>query len=166
MELEEGKEKFIESWGTLASEWGIKPTVAQIHALLLVAHEPMDSDTIMRELKFSRGGVNMGIHTLIDWGLVYKRRISGERKDFFEAEKDIWTVFKQILVNRKKKELDPMIKMLGEISQVQPVCPASESFHKTVSEIHKVSGKANRTLDYLIKSDATILGRLFGPFFR
>ena len=166
MELEQGKDKFIEAWGTLASEWGVKPTVAQIHALLLVSPEPLDSDAIMEELQISRGGANMGLHTLMDWGLIYKRRISGERKDFYEAEKDIWTVFKQILIHRKKKELDPLLKVLNEVSDVEPQCPMSSAFHDTVNNIKRVSTKADTTLSYLIQSDSTILGRIFGPFFR
>ena len=85
MDLQEGKEKFIQSWGALGSSWGVNRTMAQIHALLLISPEPMSAEEIMEELKISRGNANMNIRALIDWGLVFKTLIKGERKEFFMA---------------------------------------------------------------------------------
>ncbi|MDX1406723.1 MAG: transcriptional regulator, partial [Saprospiraceae bacterium] len=70
MHLSEAKAKFIESWGKLGSNWGVSRTMAQIHALLIVAREPLCADQIMEALKISRGNVNINVHALIDWGLV------------------------------------------------------------------------------------------------
>ena len=89
MKLTEGKEKFIQAWGTLGSSWGINRTMAQVHALLLIAPESLCAEDIMEELNISRGNANMNIRALMDWGLVSKELKSGERKEFFSAEKDI-----------------------------------------------------------------------------
>ena len=83
MTLKEGKDKFIQSWGTLGSNWGINRTMAQIHALLLVSPEPLCAEDIRQELHISMGNANMNLRALIDWGLVYKKLKSGERKEFF-----------------------------------------------------------------------------------
>jgi DNA-binding transcriptional regulator GbsR (MarR family) len=77
--------------------------MAQIHALLLLAHEPLSAEDIMEELQISRGNANMNIRALVDWGLVHKELKSGERKEFFVAEKDMWLVVKKIIIQRKKK---------------------------------------------------------------
>src|SRR5690349_15247451 len=96
MELKEAKEKFIHAWGTLATNWGINKTMAQVHALLLVSPEPLNAEEIMAELNISRGNANMNLRDLMDWGIVSKIHKSGERREYFWAEKDIWEVAKQI----------------------------------------------------------------------
>ena len=154
MNLEEGKEKFIQSWGTLGSNWGINRTMAQVHALLLITNDPLSAEQIMEQLQISRGNANMNIRALIDWGLVYKELKPGERKEFFRAEKDMWLVVKQVIIQRKKKELEPMLKVLDEISSVEGVCQQSEEFCNVVRDIKLFSNKADSTLDMLIKADA------------
>src|SRR6266849_2504586 len=104
MKLTEAKQQFIASWGAFGTYWGINRTMAQIHALLLVSAEPLNQDDIMEQLDISRGNVNMNIRGLVDWGLVDRVIIPGERKQHFSAEKDIWKVAKQITKERKKRE--------------------------------------------------------------
>ena len=104
MKLSEAKQQFISSWGAFGTQWGINRTMAQIHALLLVSINPLTQDDMMEELSISRGNVNMNIRDLIGWGLVDRVIISGERKEYFTAEKDIWKVATQIIKERKKRE--------------------------------------------------------------
>ena len=154
MTLSEGKEKFIQSWGAIGSNWGINRTMAQVHALLLVSNEAICAEEIMNQLKISRGNANMNVRALIDWGLVYKELKAGERKEFFRAEKDMWDVVKKIIIQRKKKELEPMIKVLDEISCVESQCEESEAFCKVIKELKLFSCKADATLDMLIQADS------------
>ena len=105
MKLEEAENKFIEIWGALGTQWGISRTMAQIHAYLMVKNDPKTTEDIMRDLQISRGNANMNTRALIEWGLVHKVIKSGERKDFFIAERDIWEVTKKIASQRRKKEL-------------------------------------------------------------
>lgn len=153
MDFAVGKDKFIQSWGTLGSDWGINRTMAQIHALLLISHDALSADEIMKELKISRGNANMNIRALIDWGLVYKELKAGERKEFFIAEKDMGQVIKQIIVQRKKKELEPMLKILEEVSKVKSNDEESAEFKKVVQDIKLFSHKANSTLDKLVNAE-------------
>ena len=154
MTLQEGKDKFIQSWGALGSSWGINRTMAQIHALLLISPEALSAEEIMEELQISRGNANMNIRALIDWGLVYKELKPGERKEFFVAEKDMWEVVKNIIIQRKKRELEPMLRVLDEISSVNPESEEAEEFIEVIREIKLFSNKADSTLDTLVKSDS------------
>lgn len=154
MKLQEGKEKFIQAWGTLGTSWGVNRTMAQIHALLLIAPKALSADEIMEELKISRGNANMNIRALIDWGLVYKELKQGERKEYFVAEKDMWTVVKNIIIQRKKRELEPMTRILDEISSVEEQTTEAEEFTNVIREIKIFSNKADSTLDTLVKSDS------------
>lgn len=154
MTLEEGKVKFIQSWGVLGSSWGINRTMAQIHALLLVSPEALCAEDIMDELDISRGNVNMNLRALIDWGLVYKELKTGERREFFVAEKDMWEVVKNIIVQRKKKELEPMLRVLDELAGVEEDSPEAEEFAEVIRDIKLFSSKADSTLDTLIRADS------------
>ena len=154
MQLDDAKRKFIQSWGTLGTDWGISRTMAQIHALLLVSPQPMNAEEVMQELQISRGNANMNLRALIDWGLVYKALKPGERKEFFEAEKDVWEVVKKIIVQRRKKELEPALKILEEVSTVEGETAEVEEFKRVVQDIRLFSNKADRTLDTLIQADS------------
>ena len=118
MKLTEAKQQFISSWGAFGTHWGINRTMAQIHALLLISPEPQTQDDIMEELNISRGNTNMNIRELINWGLVDRVLLTGERKEYFTAEKDIWKVVKQIVKERKKRELEPMLHLLDKTLDV------------------------------------------------
>lgn len=154
MTFHEGKDKFIQSWGTLGSNWGINRTMAQIHALLLISSDPLSADDIIAELKISRGNANMNIRALIDWGLVYKELKAGERREYFVAEKDMWEVVKHIIVQRKKKELEPMLKVLDELSSVEADSDDAQEFTQVIKDIKLFSSKADSTLDTLVKADS------------
>lgn len=155
MKLAEAKKQFIASWGAFGTHWGINRTMAQIHALLMVSPDPLTQDDIMEELNVSRGNVNMNIRDLVDWGLVERVIIPGERKDFFSAEKDIWKVATQIVKERKKRELEPMMKLLDQLENVEgdKKDKAVKQFTDTVSGIKKFSKQADNMLDVLVKAD-------------
>ena len=154
MDVKEGKEKFVQAWGTLGSNWGVNRTMAQVHALLLITPGALSAEAIMNDLKISRGNANMNLRALIDWGLVYKELKPGERKEFFIAEKDMWEVMKAIIAQRKKKELEPLLKILDEITEVEGLCQNSSEFCKVVRDIKMFSCKADSALEKLTKADS------------
>jgi DNA-binding transcriptional regulator GbsR (MarR family) len=155
MELPEAKEKFIQSWGTLGTNWGINRTMAQIHALLLISPQALSADDIISQLQISRGNVNMNVRSLIDWGLVYREYKTGERKEFFYAEKDMWRVFKQIVKERRKRELEPVFKVMEDVKNINgdPNDPEQKAFLETLANIQNLSTKADRMLETVMKSD-------------
>jgi DNA-binding transcriptional regulator GbsR (MarR family) len=167
MKLTEAKAQFISSWGAFGTHWGINRTMAQIHALLLVSAGPLTQDDIMEQLNISRGNVNMNTRDLIDWGLVERVLIPGERKEFFSAEKDIWKVATQIIKERKKRELDPMLKLLGQLAKIEGDKKDKnvKQFVDTIAGIRKFGGQADKMLDVMIKADENwIFGNLLKFF--
>lgn len=108
----------------------------------------------MEELKISRGNANMNIRALIDWGLAYKELKTGERREYFVAEKDMWEVVKSIIVQRKKRELEPMLRVLDEISSIEGNSKEAREFTEIIREIKLFSSKADSTLDTLVKADS------------
>ena len=155
MKLPEAKQQFISSWGAFGTHWGINRTMAQIHALLLISPDPLTQDDIMEDLNISRGNTNMNIRELINWGLVERVILSGERKEYFTAEKDIWKVVKQIVKERKKRELEPMMQLLDKLEDVEgdKKDKKVKTFVDTVSSIKRLGLQADKTLDVMIKGE-------------
>jgi len=155
MELAEAKLKFIEAWGRLGSEWGINRTMAQVHALLLVTPEELTTEDIMEQLSISRGNANMTLRDLMGWGLVEKRHKAGERKEYFYADKDVWNIARQVAKERRKRELEPVLKILDELSKVtgDTKDPGFKTFNKSVTDINKLAKNVDKTFETMIKAD-------------
>ena len=165
MKINEAKQQFIQQWGIFASQWGINRTMAQVHALLLICENPLSTDDIMDGLSISRGNANMNIRELMNWELVHKAIIPGDRKEYFSAEKDIWKVATRIMQQRKKRELDPMVRLLDELSNVEGDKRNTEikSFTDTINNIKKFSVHAEKIMDMMIKAEENWF---FGKFFK
>jgi len=153
MELDKAKIKFIQSWGTLGTSWGINKTMAQIHALLLVSTEALSADEIMEQLKISRGNTNTNVRTLIDWGIVEKETKIGERKEFFIADKDIWAVARQITRERRKREIEPLKKVLAELTDIKGDDLETQQFNDIIGELDTFTNKVDDIFEKFIKSD-------------
>jgi len=155
MKLEEAQQQFIASWGAFGSHWGINRTMAQIHALLMISPDPLSQDDIMEQLSISRGNVNMNIRDLIDWGLVSRVLIPGERKEYFSAEKDIWKVATCIAKERKKRELDPIMKVLNQLQDVEGEQKDKyvKSFKDSIQNINQFAHQTDKTISSFIKAE-------------
>lgn len=155
MNITEAKQKFIEQWGILATQWGINRTMAQVHALLLVADKQLSTDDVMAELNISRGNANMNLRELMNWNLVKKAITPGDRKEYFAAEKDIWKVAMHIMEQRKKRELDPMVNLLDELSKVEgdKRSPEIRSFTESMNNIKRFSEQADKIMGVMIKAE-------------
>ncbi|HEY8928790.1 MAG TPA: MarR family transcriptional regulator [Mucilaginibacter sp.] len=155
MELAEARQKFIEAWGKLGSEWGINRTMAQVHALLLISPDALTTEDIMEQLSISRGNANMTLRDLINWNLIEKQHRPGERKEYFYADKDTWNIARQVAKERRKRELDPVIKILDELSKVKGDAknPEFKTFNKSVTDINKLAKNVDKTLETMIKAD-------------
>ncbi len=155
MKLSEAKAQFIQAWGLLGAQWGVNRTMAQIHALLLISPDPMSAEEIMEGLDISRGNANMNVRELMNWGIVEKVLVPGERKEFFIAEKDIWKVGTAIARERKKRELDPILKVLLQLNKVEGDQKDKhvKAFKEAIQNIQKFAQQTDSALNAFIKSE-------------
>ncbi|HEU4496059.1 MAG TPA: transcriptional regulator [Flavobacterium sp.] len=161
MEFKEAKNKFIQTWGALGSQWGINKTMAQIHALLMVSPESLSMEDIMEELLISRGNASMNLRALMDWGIVYKEYKSGERKEFFAAEKDLDELAVKIAKERSKREIKPALRVLKDVSLIDPA-QSSETKHfvEQTSKLYDFVLKADNMIDKATEFKDNWIGRL------
>ncbi|HUJ22954.1 MAG TPA: MarR family transcriptional regulator [Bryobacteraceae bacterium] len=143
---EEAKNRFLQSWGDMGPKWGIPKAMAQIHALLMITETPLSTDDVMQELGISRGNANTNLRSLADWGLVRRVFKKGDRKEYFQADKDVWNMFCRIARERKKREIEPVIDTLRECLDLVGNEKGSALFRERVSQLLDLV----KTLDYVL----------------
>ena len=104
---------FIRRWGEMAQSWGVSRTMAEIHALLFISPDPLCTDDVMEQLAVSRGSASTNLRQLINWGLIGRVHRRTDRKEYFEAEKDVWQMFETITRERRRREVEPIVETLG-----------------------------------------------------
>lgn len=160
MKLEEAKLKFIQTWGALGSNWGISKTMAQVHALLMISKEPLSAEEIMETLNISRGNTNMTVRSLIDWGLVYREIKTGDRRDFFRGEKDIYLVGKQIVKIRREREVQPVIQLLNSLQDIDEKNAETVEFKQQMQEIADFTKRSDSLVAKLVEADENWFGKM------
>ncbi len=108
------QQKFILHWGEMGTRWGINRTVAQIHALLYISPKPLHAEDIAETLVVARSNVSTSLKELQGWGIVKLTHGLGDKRDHFESMKDVWEMFRLVLDERKRREIDPTLAMLRE----------------------------------------------------
>jgi len=108
------QQKFILHWGEMGTRWGVNRTVAQIHALLFISHQPLNAEQIVQVLGVARSNVSSSLKELQGWGIVKRVHVLGDSRDHFESMKDVWEMFRVVLDERKKREFDPTERLIRE----------------------------------------------------
>lgn len=137
MKITPAVEKFILHWGEMGTRWGINRTVAQIHALLFISPKPLNAEEIAETLGVARSNVSNSLRELQSWGIVKIVHIMGDRRDHFETMKDVWEMFRTVLEERKKREVDPTAEFLREcLTEVNkgPADPKTKERLKELSD--------------------------------
>lgn len=106
------QQKFILHWGEMGTRWGINRTVAQIHALLFINQKPLNAEDIVQALGVARSNVSTSLKELQGWGIVKRVHVMGDSRDHFESMKEVWEMFRVVLDERKKREIDPTLTLL------------------------------------------------------
>ncbi|MCW1924696.1 MarR family transcriptional regulator [Luteolibacter arcticus] len=147
--LKQARDEFVAQWGAMGSQWGINRTMAQIHALLMTAPEPVSTDEAMAELQISRGNAHSNLKELVAWGLVRVVVKKGERREFFEAEKDVWQIFTIVTRERKKREIEPALGVLSQCSETTRQLSSAEgkAFHAQMRQLEEFVGFASKVAD-------------------
>src|SRR5438552_1671629 len=108
------EQRFVLHWGEMGTRWGINRTVAQVHALLYISPRPLHAEEIATTLSVARSNVSTSLRELQSWGIVHVVHVMGDRRDHFESLKDVWEMFRIVLDERKKREIDPTLNILRE----------------------------------------------------
>jgi DNA-binding transcriptional regulator GbsR (MarR family) len=125
MELSPVTQKFVLHWGEMGTRWGVSRTVAQIHALLYLSERPLNAEEIADTLSVARSNVSTSLKELQGWGFIKITHVMGDRRDHYEALQDITNLFRVIVEERKRREIDPTLALLREcVAEADPKASA------------------------------------------
>lgn len=149
------RHEFVTQWGVLGSAWGINRTMAMLHAFLLTSPGALSTDELMEELAISRGNANTNLRELVGWGLLRKVVRPGERREYFEAEKDVWRIFCTVVRERKRREIDPTLAVLRECVARTASLRGAEAreLHALLGTIAELVEVAARVMDRVAASE-------------
>lgn len=136
MKLSPIVQKFVFHFGEMGSRWGINRTVGQIYALIYLSDKPLNADQLVEALGFSRSNIAMGIKELVSMNLVMLRHIPSDRKDYYATHDDIWEIVRNLVEERKKREIDPTLSMLRSIMMETPNSNEEEYAQGKMREMH------------------------------
>lgn len=153
--LEAARQRFIELWGQMASTWGVPRSMAEAHALLFIEGRPMNADEVMSRLGISRGNASMTLRTLVDWGIVARSHHAEDRRDYFAAEQDVWTLLATVVRARKRREIAPLEALLQDCRKLTAdgAATSCEQAHLR-AEIAQVNAKLDALLQMVRAIDA------------
>lgn len=149
------REDFIRQWGAMGTAWGINRTMAMVHALLMTSPEALNTDQVMEALAVSRGNANANLRELVGWGLVRPVAIKGERKDYYEAEKDVWKMFCAITRERKRREIEPALVVLEDCAERAKdlKCAEARVFAEMMGELGDFVSLASSVMDRMSRGE-------------
>ena len=147
--LKLARDEFVAQWGALGTQWGINRTMAQIHALLMTAPDPLSTDEVMEDLEISRGNAHTNLKELVAWGLVRIVVRKGDRREYFEAEKDVWKIFTTVARERKRREIDPALDVLRKCADKsrEMESPEGRAFYEQMRQLEEFVEFASKMAD-------------------
>jgi DNA-binding transcriptional regulator GbsR (MarR family) len=150
----------------MGSSWGVNRTVAQIHALLYIAPRPLTAEEIAETLSVARSNVSTSLRELQGWGIVRVAHVLGDRRDYFESMRDVWEMFRIILEERKRREVDPTLNVLRDcvstVEKARPVDAEAKQRLGDLLEFKETMDSAYREFRTLSISDLRRFLRLRG----
>ena len=141
------KQRFILHFGEMGSRWGINRTVGQIYALLYVSAKPLNADDIVQALGLSRSNVSMGLKELQSWRLVRSQHLPADRREYFSAPEDVWEIFRVLIEERRKREIDPTLSMLRDALMEEPASEEDRYAAGRMKEMHELIELTTRWVD-------------------
>lgn len=154
-------ERFVVAWGEMGETWGVNRSVAQVHALLFVSERALSADDISERLKMARSNVSTSLKELQGWSLIRKVSVLGDRRDYFEAEADMFEMVRRIAQNRKAREIDPVLSVLEACSRdARADSAVSPDVAKRLDAMLQLTQGVSKSFDEVISLPTPVLGRL------
>jgi DNA-binding transcriptional regulator GbsR (MarR family) len=165
--LAAARDEFISQWGAMGGAWGINRTMAQVHALLMTSEKALTTDEVMAELRISRGNAHQNLRELVGWGLVRNVIRKGERKEYYESEKEVWRMFCTIARERKRREIEPALRALRACEEQTRSLRGEKAtaFNRQIKALSEFLSQMDAIMDRMSKSEqSTIMPLLLKMF--
>ncbi len=93
--------KVADAIGALMESWGFKRNMGRMWAVMYLEDHPLTAAELGDRLGLSTGAVSMLLAELMQWGIVKKAWVVGERREHYEAETSIWKMVSRVFRERE-----------------------------------------------------------------
>lgn len=159
MKLTPLAERFVLHFGEMGSRWGVNRTVGQIYAVLYISGRPLNADELVETLDFSRSNIGIGIKELLAWRLVKLVHLPGDRRDYYETPKDVWEIFRVLIEERRRREIEPTLSLLREALMEAPDAEEDRIAQERMKQMYELIELTTGWLDDVQRlSPETVIG--------
>lgn len=159
--LPAGVERFVVAWGEMGEVWGVNRSVSQIHALLYISERPLTAEEIAERLRLARSNVSTSLRELLAWSLIRRVSVLGDRRDFYEAEADIFEMVRRIAANRKTREIDPAVAALRQcLAAAEGDARVSAEAERRLRAMLEFTQSVSRSFDEVLRLPTPVLAKL------
>lgn len=160
MELTPISQRFVLHWGEMGTRWGVNRTVAQIHALLFLAGRPMHAEELAETLGVARSNVSNSLKELQNWRLVRVAHVLGDRRDHFETSGEVWELFRTIVEERQRREIEPTLLLLRELQDSPDFAQESPLAQQRISESYQLMSTLTAWAREMLKLSTSTLSKV------
>lgn len=154
-------ERFVVAWGEMGAVWGVNRSVSQIHALLYISDRALSAEEIAERLKLARSNVSTSLRELMSWSLIRRVSALGDRRDFYEAEADVFEMVRRIAANRKAREIDPAIAALRQcLAAAEGDAQVSNEVRRRFKTMLDFTEGVSRSFDEVLQLPTPVLSKL------
>jgi HTH-type transcriptional regulator, glycine betaine synthesis regulator len=101
--------------GSLMEFWGFKRVMGRVWALLYLRGEELSAAEVCEQLSISAGAASMALSELEHWAVVRRIRRPGDRREYFEAETDIWKMISRVLRERELAQIERALEVFERV---------------------------------------------------
>jgi DNA-binding transcriptional regulator GbsR (MarR family) len=109
--------KVADAVGALIEAWGFRRNMGRMWAVLYLEDHPLTAADLGERLGLSTGAVSMLVNELIQWGIIKKTWVVGERREHFEAETSIWKMISRVFRERELRWIRTAHEAFAEASR-------------------------------------------------
>ena len=170
MSLDAVRGEFVEGMGAITEFWGAGRHTGRLWALLYLDTEPMSMEALAAAAGITKGHASTNLRTLLRLGMVRKLNRAGDRRDWYEAEPDVWKVARGVLRERGEPEFDRALasteRALGHLDASRSDLDRGEYefLRERISAVREFNASVDRAVDALLRLDdlRSAVSRLLG----
>jgi DNA-binding transcriptional regulator GbsR (MarR family) len=125
-ELDAAREHFTQAMSRIARFWGFPKAMGALYAAIYLAPEPLSLDALVSQVGVSKGTVSTNVRALERLGMIHRHLQVGDRRDYYVAETDFWSIARGILRRREQTEFDLALRAVGESLDMLPSAGAED----------------------------------------
>jgi DNA-binding transcriptional regulator GbsR (MarR family) len=161
---EAAREEVIEAMARSAEVYGIKRSYGRLYGVLYFADGPLSLDDLVERSGYAKSTVSTAMNSLERFHLARRRSVPGEgKKVYFEAERDIWYVFREFLDQQVRREIRLMNRALEDAEEQLAAADAGEDLER-VRELQEVYRRSEQLIDMLTSDRVDQLSALAERF--